>query len=50
LSKTATTEAFVKSTPDLRGHANDGPGGQKLDAYEWVLLIAANVTPSKSKK
>jgi len=38
----ATTEEFVKTTPDLRGHAIDGPGGQKLDAYEWVLLIAAH--------
>jgi len=38
----AITEEFVKTTLDLRGHAIDGPGGQKLDAYEWVLLIAAH--------
>jgi len=41
----AVTEEFVKSTPDLRGHAVDGPmgpTGPKFDAYEWVLLIGAH--------
>jgi len=36
------TEDFLKKTPDLRGHAIDSPMGQKLDGYEWVLLIAAH--------
>jgi DinB family protein len=36
------TEAFLKKTPDLRAHALDSPLGQKLDAYEWVLFIAAH--------
>lgn len=38
----ATTEAFLKNTPDLRAHAADSPMGMKLDAYEWVLFIAAH--------
>ena len=40
----AKTEAFVENTPGLRLHATDGPGpmGVKLDAYEWVLLIAGH--------
>jgi len=37
-----TTENFLKKTPDLRAHATDSPLGSKLDAYEWVLLIAAH--------
>ena len=36
------TETFLKKTPDLRAHAIDSPLGQKLDAYEWVLFIAAH--------
>lgn len=36
------TEDFLKKTPDLRAHAADSPLGQKLDAYEWVLFIAAH--------
>jgi len=36
------TEDFLKRTPDLRAHAIDSPMGQKLDGYEWVLLIAAH--------
>ena len=36
------TEDFLKKTPDLRAHAIDSPMGQKLDGYEWVLLIAAH--------
>jgi hypothetical protein len=38
----ATTEQFLKTTPDLRAHAVDSPMGMKLDGYEWVLLIAAH--------
>jgi tellurite resistance protein len=36
------TEDFLKKTADLRAHAIDSPMGQKLDGYEWVLLIAAH--------
>ncbi|MFI5059728.1 MAG: DinB family protein [Candidatus Acidiferrales bacterium] len=36
------TEDFLKKTPDLRAHAVDSPLGPKLDAYEWVLFIAAH--------
>lgn len=42
LDSRATTENFLKSTPDLRAHALDSPLGKKLDAYEWVLFIAAH--------
>ncbi len=38
----ATTEEFLKKTPDLRGHAVESPAGGKWDAYEFVLLIAAH--------
>jgi DinB superfamily len=38
----AQTEAFLKSHDDLRAHAVDSPLGKKLDAYEWVLFIAAH--------
>jgi len=39
----ATTENFLKDTPDLRAHAVDSPmGGPKVDAYEWVLFVAAH--------
>ena len=36
------TEEFLKSTPGLRDHAADSPTGQKWDAYEFILLIAAH--------
>ena len=36
------TIAFAKSEKDLREHAIDSPLGKKLDAYEWVLFIAAH--------
>jgi DinB family protein len=39
-SRTAT-EDFLKSTPGMRAHVADSPMG-KLDAYEFVLLIAAH--------
>jgi hypothetical protein len=42
LEARATTEAFLRNTPDLRAHAADSPLGMKLDAYEWVLFIAAH--------
>jgi len=38
----AKTIAFVKTTKDLRAHAADSPLGKSLDAYEWVLFIAAH--------
>jgi hypothetical protein len=38
----ATTENFLKTTPGLRDHAADSPTGQKWDAYEFILLIAAH--------
>jgi hypothetical protein len=38
----ATTEDFLTKTPDLRAHAIDSPMGKKLDAYEWILFIAAH--------
>jgi hypothetical protein len=36
------TIAFLKDTKDLRDHAMDSPLGKKLDAYQWVLFIAAH--------
>lgn len=36
------TEAFLKNTNDLRGHAIDSPMGKKLDAYEWILFVAGH--------
>jgi hypothetical protein len=33
---------FLKQHDDLRLHAGDSPLGKKLDAYEWVLFIAAH--------
>lgn len=42
LESRAKTEEFVKTTPGLRDHAVDSPMGVKLDAYEFVLLIAAH--------
>jgi len=39
----STTEDFLKNTPDLRAHAVDNPmGGSKLDAYDWILFVAAH--------
>ncbi|MGB2673058.1 MAG: DinB family protein [Candidatus Acidiferrum sp.] len=38
----ATTEEFLKNTPGLRDHAVDSPMGTKLDAYQFVLFIAAH--------
>jgi hypothetical protein len=36
------TEDFLRTHDDLRAHAIDSPLGKKLDAYEWVLFIAAH--------
>lgn len=39
----AKTIEFLKSTPDLREHASsDNPFQQPMDAYQWVLFIAAH--------
>ena len=38
----ATTENFLKTTAGLRDHVADSPNGQKWDAYEFILLIAAH--------
>jgi DinB superfamily len=38
----STTETFLKTTTGLRDHAADSPTGQKWDAYEFILLIAAH--------
>lgn len=38
----AKTIQFVKTTPALREHAVDSPLGKQLDAYEWVLFVAAH--------
>ena len=36
------TEDFLKNTNDLRAHATDSPMGKQLDAYEWILFVAAH--------
>ena len=38
----AKTIAFLKDTAGLRDHAIDSPLGKKLDAYQWMLFIAAH--------
>ena len=42
LKSRAQTIAFLESTPDLRAHVADSPLGQPMDAYEWLLFIAAH--------
>src|SRR3984893_16656105 len=42
LESRLVTEEYLKTTPDLRGHAIDSPIGVKLDGYEWILLIAGH--------
>jgi hypothetical protein len=42
LESRLVTEEYLKTTPDLRGHAIDSPIGSKMDGYEWVLLIAGH--------
>jgi len=36
------TIRFLNMTKGLRQHAADSPFGQKLDAYEWILFVAAH--------
>ena len=38
----ARTSEFLKSAPDLREHVVDSPFGQPMDAYQWLLLVAAH--------
>jgi uncharacterized damage-inducible protein DinB len=39
----AKTIAFLESTPDLRQHVSaDNPFEQPMDAYQWLLFIAAH--------
>jgi hypothetical protein len=38
----AATETFLKTASGLRDHAVDSPTGQKWDAFEFILLIAAH--------
>jgi hypothetical protein len=33
---------FLMKHDDLRDHASDSPLGKKLDAYEWILFVAAH--------
>jgi len=43
LASREKTIEFMKTTPDLRAHAVEfQPMGQSLDAYEWMLFIAAH--------
>jgi len=42
LESRAQTEEFLRDTPGLREHVSDSPLGMKLDAYEWVLFVAAH--------
>jgi uncharacterized damage-inducible protein DinB len=36
------TADFLNQHDDLRAHAVDSPMGKKLDAYEWILFVAAH--------
>jgi uncharacterized damage-inducible protein DinB len=43
LQSRARTIAFLQSTPDLRAHVVNGPPlNQPMDAYDWLLFIAAH--------
>ena len=42
LASREKTIEFMKTDPGLRAHATDSPMGQQLDAYEWLLFIAAH--------
>jgi len=42
LESRAKTIEFLKNTPDLRAHAIDSPIFGKLDAYQYILVIAAH--------
>lgn len=38
----AKTLAFLRETKDLREHAIESPLGKVLDAYQWILFVAAH--------
>jgi hypothetical protein len=38
----AKTVSFLKETKDAREHAMESPLGKVLDAYQWVLFVAAH--------
>jgi uncharacterized damage-inducible protein DinB len=42
LKSRATSMKFLETTPGLRAHAVDSPFGQVLDAYQWLLFMAAH--------
>jgi hypothetical protein len=42
LASREKTIDFMKTAPGLRAHVVDSPIGQPLDAYEWLLFIAAH--------
>ena len=42
LKSRARTIEFLESTLDLREHVADSPLGQPMDAYEWMLFVAAH--------
>jgi hypothetical protein len=42
LKSRSRTVAFLESQSDLRAHVTDSPMGQPLDAYEWLLFVAAH--------
>jgi hypothetical protein len=42
LASREKTIEFMKTAPGLRAHVVDSPIGQPLDAYEWLLFIAAH--------
>jgi len=42
LASRVKTEDYLKSTTGLRDHTADSQTGQKWDAYEFILLIAAH--------
>src|SRR5262249_51560162 len=42
LESRAKTIEFLKNTPDLRAHAVDSPFFGKLDAYQYILVVAAH--------
>ncbi len=42
LASREKTIEFMKTEPGLREHVTEGPIGQPLDAYEWLLFIGAH--------
>lgn len=36
------TVEFLESAANLRDHVTDGPIGQPMDAYQWLLFVAAH--------